>query len=47
MREYTFISSKTPEEMEEEFKDVSLFEEIKSGLKEALEYERDTINNKN
>lgn len=43
MKEYTFISSKTPEEMEEEFKDVSLFEEIKAGLEEALAYEKGEI----
>lgn len=43
MKEYTFISSKTPEEMEEDFKDVSLFEEIKAGLEEALAYEKGEI----
>ena len=43
MKEYTFISSKTPEEMEEEFNDVSLFEEIKAGLEEALAYEKGKV----
>lgn len=43
MREYTFISSKTPEEMEEEFNDISLFKELKAGLEEALAYEKGEI----
>lgn len=43
MKEYTFISSKTPEEMEEEFNDVSLFKELKTGLEEALAYEKGEI----
>ena len=40
MSDYVFKSPLSIEEMEEEFKDVSLFEEIKAGLEEALVYEK-------
>jgi hypothetical protein len=46
MADPTFKSSLSIEEIEDNFKDVNLFEEIKAGLEEALEYEKN-LKNKN
>lgn len=40
MAEYTFKTDLTMEEIENNFKDIDFFEGVKSGLEEALAYEK-------
>lgn len=40
MAEYTFKTELTMEEIENNFKDIDFFEGVKSGLEEALAYEK-------